>query len=472
MRRLLPTLLAFSLGLSPAFAEKKQPNIVFILADDMGWMDTGYNGNLFYETPNIDRLAKDGLTFDRAYAGGPNCSPTRACLLSGMYGPRTHIWTPGAASKGIFHRMKLLVPNRSNKKGRTFPNRQDLDPSVTSLAEILKPAGYATARFGKWHLGPDDFQGFDLNSYSGNLKNDYQSGKKGYRDTRNAQKITDAGINFIEANTSTPFFLFLSHFEPHVPLVADPKVVQKYKDKLASKKWSHPWNPTYAAMLEALDHSVGRIQKKLTELGLAENTLLIFSSDNGGVTPVTPMAPLKGAKGCLSEGGIRVPTVMTWPGVIQPGTRTDTPITSVDFLPTFAELAEAKLPDSQPVDGTSFTPLLKGKELPERAIYWHYPFYLRGNGPPDRIIPALGTDELYWCATPCSVICRGDWKLIQYFDTGHLELHNLKEDPSEKTDLSEKFPDKVTALKQELTAWQKKVAAPIPTEINPNFEGK
>ena len=184
------------------------------------------------------------------------------------------------------------------------------------------------------------------------------------------------------------------------------------------------------------------------------------------------MAPLKGAKGCLSEGGIRVPTVMVWPEVIQSGSRCDTPVTSVDFLPSFAELAGVKLSDLQAVDGVSLVPLLKGEAIEERGIFWHYPLYLRGNAAPDKIIPVHGTDELYWCATPCSVICRGDWKLTQYFEDGRLELYNVKEDPSEEVDLSKKLPERTVMMRRELEAWQKRVNAPIPTELNPDFQSR
>ncbi|MEP2775793.1 MAG: sulfatase [Luteolibacter sp.] len=441
---------------------------MFILADDFGFMDTGYNGNEFYETPNIDRMTQDGMIFDRAYSGGPNCAPTRACIISGMYAPRTHIWTPGGASKGSSKKMKLVVPNRNNKNGRFFESKEEMDPAVVSLAEMLKPAGYATARFGKWHLGADT-QGFDVSSWSGSAEKDYGNEQGGYKDPKNSVSITDAGIDFIDANKDRPFFLYLAHFEVHIPLTADKKIVEKYQQKLESKKWEDKWNPTYAAMIEALDNSVGRIHEKLAELGLAENTLVIFSSDNGGVGSITPLKPLKGAKGSFYEGGVRVPTTMVWPNTIKAGSRSETPITSVDFMPTFAEVAGAKLPDSQPVDGSSFVALLKGQEMEDRAIFWHYPLYLEGNVPQDKVIPVFGTDRGHWRATPSSLMCRGDWKLVQYFEDGHVELYNVKEDISEKNDLSGQYPERAADMKRELEEWQKQTQAPIPTEMNPDF---
>ena len=345
-----------------------KPNIVFILADDLGWPDVGFNGNTFYQTPNIDRLASTGMIFSNAYSGGPNCAPTRACLMTGMYGPRTNIWTPGARSKGQLKHMKFLVPNKHNKKGDVFKSVESLSPDVISLAEILEPAGYATARFGKWHLG-EDTQGFDISSWSGGIEEDYPKQSKGYSDIDNSVTITDAGVRFIEENKDRPFFLYLSHFEVHTPLKADPAVTKKYQQKLKSKAWEENWNPTYAAMIEAVDNSVGRIQEKLEQLGISENTIVIFSSDNGGVGGVTPMKPLRGAKGSLYEGGIRVSTCIRWPKKIAAGTTCETPITSVDFMPTFAELAGGQLPTDQPVDGTSFVPLLSGDTLPpEQSI--------------------------------------------------------------------------------------------------------
>lgn len=467
---LLPLLVALqsTLAQSERRPATEQPNIVFILADDLGWKDTGYNGNPFYETPNIDQLAAAGMTFNRAYSGGPNCAPTRACILSGMYGPRTKIWTPGVNSKGPFHKMKLLVPNRENEKGRFFESLNSMQPDVVSLAEMLNPAGYTTARFGKWHLGQDT-QGFDYSSYSGSLDKDYKNEQRGYSDPNNSISITDAGIRFIEQNKDRPFFLLLAHFEVHMPLKADQSVIAKYQRKLASKDWHESWNPKYAAMVEALDTSVGRIRAALTELDLAENTLIIFSSDNGGVGKVTPIAPLKGAKGSFYEGGIRVPTVMVWSGTIPAGTENNTPITSVDFMPSFAELANAELPNNQPIDGTSLVPLLLGQTIAERAIFWHYPLYLPGSSAQDKVIPVAGTTTGYWRAVPSSLICRGNWKLIHFFEDDHVELYKLAEDPAERHNLALDYPEKAAALKEELQQWQETTQAPIPQTINPDF---
>ena len=354
-------------------APSKRPNLVFVLADDLGWSHVGFMGAKFFETPYLDSLAKDGMIFDRAYTCGPNCAPTRASLISGMYGPRHHIYTPGAFAKGPIAKMKLLVPSRRNRKVAFPPTKTVLAPKVVSIAEVLKSAGYKTAHFGKWHLGPDS-QGFDVSSSDGT------PGKRGrhYGNINVAEKLTDASLEWIEKNKGEPFFLYLSHWDVHTPIRARPHVVAKYEKK--AKDAGSKANATYAAMIEAVDTSVGRLRSKLAKLGLAENTLFVFSSDNGGLPSVATNAPLFAGKGSLFEGGIRVPTCMTWPAKIAKGSRCDVPITSVDFLPSFAELAGADLPKEQPIDGVSFVPLLHGQrdKFAERSIYWFYPLYLRG----------------------------------------------------------------------------------------------
>ena len=452
---------------APNATAQYKPNIVYILADDLGAMDTGYNGNEFYDTPNIDRLASDGMIFNRSYSGGPNCMPTRACLMSGMYCPRTHLWTPGGKSKGNFKFMKLLVPNNINEQGNTFKSFTSLKPGVTCLAEVLKAEGYATARFGKWHLGKDN-QGFDI-SYTAGSKN-YSSESKGYRDVENSTKITDAALKFIEDNRQQPFFLYLAHFEVHTPLKADPKVIQKYQQKQASKAWEEDYDPTYAAMIEALDNSVGRVLQKLDELQLSDNTLVVFASDNGGVGKVTPLKPLKGAKGSLYEGGIRVSTCMRWPSTISAGTTCDTPITSVDWMPTLADITGADRPSDQPVDGVSLLPLMVEKTIPQRSIFWHYPLYLPGEVAQDRVLPVAGTDRKYWRGVPSSSICRGDWKLIHFLEDDHVELYNLAEDISESNNLAQANAAKADELLRELNDWREQTNAPMPSAVNPAFK--
>jgi len=441
----------------------QNPNIVFIMADDLAWADVGFNGNSFYETPNIDSLRNAGMKFNRAYSGGPNCLPTRACFISGMYTPRTQIWTPGGKSKGNNAFMKLDVKTIGPD---AFVSKLHLEPSVTSIAEVLHAAGYKTARFGKWHVGADT-QGFDISDPSG--KGDTH-GKKFYGNINVHEWLTDASCKFIRDNKGQPFFLFLSHWDVHTPIRARPEIVAKYEKKLKSKDWNRKWNPTYAAMIQAVDTSVARVRATLKEQGLEENTLVIFSSDNGGHT-VTTNQPLKGAKGSLFEGGVRVPTCMSWPSVIKAGSDCNTPITSVDFLPTFAALAKAKLPTSQPVDGVSIAPLLSGKPLGDRAIFWHYPLYLSGNGE-GKVHPIAGTDKLYWRGVPASMIVRGPWKLMHLFEDNSIRLFNVDEDLGESKDLATKYPEIAATLLAELKKWQTETKAAIPTKMNPNFNAK
>ena len=438
-----------------------KPNIVFILADDLGWSDVGFNGTKFYETPNLDRICKAGMKFNRAYSGGPNCLPTRACLISGMYTPRTQIWTPGGKSKGSKSFMKLAVPGVEN----TFPSKLTLEPSVTSIAEVLKKAGYITARFGKWHVGPDT-QGFDISDPSGKGG---EIGKKFYGHLEVHDWLTDASVKFIEDNKDKPFFLYLSHWDVHTPIKAKPELVDIYKKKLASKKWDRNWNTTYAAMIHEVDQSVKRVYDKLEELNLAKNTLFIFTSDNGGHAGVTTNKPLRGAKGAFYEGGVRMPTFMTWPSVISADSECNTPVTSVDFMPTFAELGSASLPTSQPVDGTSIVPLLKGEKMKDRAIFWHYPLYLQGVNE-GKVIPVAGTENNYWRATPSSMIVKGEWKLIHFFEDGSKKLYNVEKHIGEDKDLSSEYPEVAAELAKELAAWQSETKAIIPDKQNPNFD--
>ena len=352
-----------------------KPNIIFIMADDLGWADVGYNGATFYETPHIDALRASGMKFNSAYPGASNCMPSRSCIVSGMYITRTQMWTPGSRAKGNPAYMKFLVPRQGDGKGdKVFPSKLSMEPSVTSIAEVMKSAGYKTARFGKWHLGPDT-QGFDHsdpNGLGGPEKNYYN-------DINVEETLTNRAVGFIEENKGRPFFIYLNYWDVHTPIKARPKVIAKYDKKLASRPWNKPWNTTYAAMIEAVDTGVGRIREAIQLSGLAGKTLIVFTADNGGHSGATWCEPLKGGKGAFYEGGIRVATCMSWPGVIEARSVCERPITGVDYMPTFAELGGTNLPTNQPVDGKSIVPLIQGKSaLKNRSIFWHYPLYLQG----------------------------------------------------------------------------------------------
>jgi arylsulfatase A-like enzyme len=454
---------------------KQKPNIIFILADDLGWQDTGFAGAQFFETPRLDQLAAEGMIFSNAYSGGPNCSPTRACLITGTYTPRHGIYQPGGQARGDIRYMRLLVPavNRKNKAlnrrlMEQFSITNDLAPEFVSIAEVLKPAGYMSARLGKWHLG-DDTQGFDLSSSDG------KGGPEGdhYGDIDVAETLTDRALSFIEENREAPFFLYLSHYDVHTPHQARQAVVDKYQAKLDAIPEAERgnFNPVYAAMIEAVDTSVGRVVDKIDALGLADNTLIFFTSDNGGLDIVSQLEPFRGEKGSLFEGGIRVPACARWTGVIPPGSRCDIPITSVDFLPTFAKLAGAELPVSQPVDGVDLSPLFRGESIAERSIFWHYPLYLAGGGLGGRArnldIAIPGGRTYSWRAVPSTVLRRGPWKLFEFHEDNSVALYNLEDDPGEHNDLARELPEKTAELRAELTAWQKATGAPIPSEPNP-----
>lgn len=454
--------------LNSGFAQNlpEKPNIIFIMADDLGWADVGFHGAEFYETPNIDALRATGMEFTSAYPGASNCMPSRSCIVTGMYVTRTQMWTPGGFAKGKKEYMKFLVPRNQDKKGNDeFPSKTALDPSVTSIAEIMKKAGYRTARYGKWHLGPDT-QGFGISDPDGRGGPE----KSYYDDIDVEETLTDASIRFIKDNQQNPFLLYLTYWDVHTPLRARSNVIAKYDKKLAGRTWTKPWNTTYAAMVEAVDTGVGRIHNLVQELNLEAKTLIVFTSDNGGHSGATWCEPLKGAKGAFYEGGIRVATCMSWPGVIEAGSTCDTAITGVDYLPTFAELGGAKPPGNQPVDGQSFVKLLQSRQaLENRSIFWHYPLYLAG-AQYNQVVNVFGTDKPYWRATPCSVIRKGDWKLIQFFEDDTIKLFNLKKDLGETTDLATKNKKKAQAMLKELQAWQKETNAVIPITLNPDFD--
>jgi arylsulfatase A-like enzyme len=446
----------------------RKPNIIFILADDLGWKDVGYMGCEFFETPHIDRLCEQGMKFSAAYSGGPNCSPTRACLMSGTYTPRHHIYTPGGKSKGDPKYMRLLVPAAGrqdralNKRAaEQFPITNQLDPAFVCIPEVLAEAGYRTARIGKWHLGTDT-QGFHVSTADG------QGGPDGqfYGDVDVAEQMTDRALKFIDNHRDRPFFLYLSHWDVHVPHRAREEVVRRYREKLAALPESQPkrFNPVYAAMIEAVDQSVGRIVAKVDELKLAEHTLVVFTSDNGGLPSVSQLAPLRGQKGSLFEAGVRVPACVRWTGRINPSTNCDTPITSVDFLPTLAGLAGGRLPTTQPIDGVDIAPLFEGKQIAERSLFWHYPLYLQGIG---LEIEIPGGKSYSWRGFPSTSMRRGKWKLIEFHESDTVALYDLEKDPGERNDLSQQMPDRTASLRAELDAWQKGTNAPISTLSNP-----
>ncbi|MHC4313782.1 MAG: sulfatase, partial [Planctomycetota bacterium] len=444
---------ASTLSISPSCAlssqsrlPKRRPNIVFIFIDDLGYKDLGCYGSKYYETPHIDKLASDGIVFTSAYANAPNCAPTRACLISGQYTPRHGVYTVGTPERGKAH-LRKLVP---------IPNRTNLDSKVVTIGQALKAAGYKTACIGKWHLGdkepfrPDD-RGFDV-VFRRNRGGHFTADGRYLTDV-----LTDESLKFIEQNHDGPFFLYLSHHTVHTPIQAKKEIIEKYKKKKPTAEHN---NPTYAAMIESMDESVGAVCDKLDELALSDNTVVFFFSDNGGYAKATSMAPLRGSKGMLYEGGIRVPMIARWSGKIKAASSCDVPVIGIDFYPTFLEMAGAPKPSGHILDGKSIVPLLtRRRALKRKAVFWHFPAYLE----------PYTAEQQPWRMTPGGAVRQGDWKLIEFFEDGKVELYNLKDDISETNDLSKTKPAKTKELHMLLIEWRKSVNAPVPTEENPQY---
>lgn len=432
-----------------------KPNIVFIMADDLGYTDVACYGSRYYETPNIDRLASQGLKLVN-YHHCQNCAPTRAALMTGQYGPRTGIYTVGSTSR-FNTSQRPLIP---------VENVTELPLDRSIIAKQLKEAGYATGMFGKWHLGQKNLyhpgkRGFDEAIVSAgehfNFKTDpkteYPKGE--YL----ADFLTDKAVDFIERHREEPFFLYLPHFGVHAPHDAKQELIKRFKNKPAA---GGHHDPTYAAMIASVDESVGRVMRKIDDLNLSERTILIFTSDNGGVGgyiregikrgggDVTDYAPLRSGKGSLYEGGTRVPFIVRWPGIIEQGTLCDVPTIHVDIYLTLLELSGAAKPKHE-LDGESLVPIWKSPNSPLKrgAIFQHFPGY-------------LGAGKEFWRTTPVTLVQQGDWKLLEFLEDGHLELYNLKEDISESKNLAAVQPEKAKALHDRLVAWRESIHAPMP----------
>jgi arylsulfatase A-like enzyme len=458
---LLPLLGALS---APAAPAPDKPNIIFILADDLGYTDVACYGSKYYETPNIDRLAAQGVRLLNHHHC-QNCTPTRAALMSGQYGARTGVYTVGGTER-FDTSMRPLVP---------VENVTSLPLDRATVAQQLKLAGYATGLFGKWHIGQKgDYapgkRGFDEAIVTMGRHFDFVTEPKvGYpKGQYLADFLTDRAVDFITRSAAKPFFLYLPHFGVHSPYDAKPELVTKFKAKPGVGGHN---DPVYAAMIASVDESVGRVMRTLDELKLADNTVLLFASDNGGVGgyvregimkkgkgDVTDNAPLRSGKGSLYEGGTRVPLIVRWPGVVKPGTFCEVPTVHVDVYPTFLELASTPRPP-QTLDGVSLVPLLRdpAAQLSRDAIFQHFPGY-------------LGAGENTWRTTPVSLIHAGDWKLMEFLEDGHLELYNLKADVGEANNIAAAMPDKTRELHNRLTAWRAEIQAPMPRRREPTAD--
>ncbi len=436
------------------------PNIVFILADDLGYMDIGANNPAtFYETPNINGLARRGMRFTQGYAACPVCSPTRASIMTGKYPPRTGITD--------------FIPGMRNAKLRSAPNDDHLRLEEVTIAERLRDAGYATFFAGKWHLGNGEYspnaQGFGP-GLEGTNQFYYPPSDEPLPDRRDDPKTTDrianAAVKFIDAHRDQPFFAYLPFLAVHIPIGAKSELIQKYEKKKATAP-AEAWgkersskvrlmqnHAPYAAMLEQLDSAIGRVLDALARNGMTERTIVVFMSDNGGLATAeghpTSNLPLRAGKGWLYEGGIREPWIICAPGVTKPGSVCDTPVLSTDYYPTLLELAGLPPFPEQHRDGVSLVPLLQGGALNRGSLFWHYPHYGNQGG------------------APSGAARDGDWKLIEWYEDGALELFNLRADPGETHDLASANPAKVKELHAKLLAFRRDVNALMPTP-NPNF---
>lgn len=469
----LPLLLLIQLLLTPqCLMAQSRPNVVLVLADDLGWSDLGCYGADLMETPNLDRLAAQSMRFTHAYAPAPVCTPTRASIMTGKHPARLQmtIWSEGSL-KGPQDRLLLQAKSL-----------HDLPLAEVTLAEHFQKAGYLTALVGKWHLGDADHaaetQGFDINiggthwgapqtfwwpyRGSGRFGAEFryvphlEFGKAGEYLT---DRLTDEALRVMQhaVQTQQPFFLYLAHHAPHTPIEAKEEDVRYFESKL--KPDLHHQHPVYAAMIRSLDQSVGRIVAKLKELQLDKNTIVIFTSDNGGYIGTSNYAdkpqaitnnwPLRSGKGSLYEGGLRVPLIVHWPGLTQPAQTNSQPIVLTDLFPTLLKLIDPQYrTDAQAIDGFDLSQTLRdpSQKLPRQELAFHYPHYY--HAPP---------------TTPCGALRVGDWKLIEWFEDGRSELYHLAQDEGEQIDLAAQNADKVTDLRQKLSAWRERVGAAMPT---------
>ncbi len=476
MKTTIPVLLAILLAAimtnvgEPA---PHRPNVVFVLADDLGWKDLGCYGSTFHETPNLDRLAAGGMRFTNAYAACCACSPTRASIMAGCYPATLNLTTIVGAWRG----------NKAPEDSRVLPpvTLPHLPLERTTLAELLKEAGYATGMVGKWHVGQNEFgplgQGFDVaiapphrgmpKSYfwpewdgnpnmPGRFEGDYLT-----------DLLTEKGCEFVDRNHRRPFFLYMCYHSVHVPIESKADKVAHFEDKLRRRAPGpgEQNNAHYAAMVQSVDDGVGRIIDALRKHHLEKNTIFIFFSDNGGLahpshvgdhTPATTNAPLRSGKGYLYEGGIREPCIISWPGSIAPSGVCPEPISSIDFLPTVCELVGVDTASGESIDGISFARLLSDPKtsLSREALFWHYPHFSSMGGRPSGAVRA------------------GRWKLLEHYETGRLELFDLKADIGERTNLASARPDKTSQLHELLKTWRAQRNAGMPTRPNPAYKGE
>tara|TARA_Y100001954_G_scaffold82216_1_gene90345 strand:- start:1588 stop:3084 length:1497 start_codon:yes stop_codon:yes gene_type:complete len=441
-----------------------KPNIILIVADDLGWSDLSYMGSEYYETPNIDKLSKSGMTFYNGYASSANCAPSRATMLSGKYHTEHGIYTVRNSDRG----------SRKTRKIIPIETKTTLDLDFFVIPEMLKEVGYTNGHFGKWHLGDVGFHpeqsGFDVN-----IGGNRHGGPGGYfapypnPELENEPKgeyltdrIGDEVVKFIDQNKENNFFAYVPFFSVHTPIQSKPDYQKKYSNKESNEYHNRP---DYAGMIQSLDENIGKILDKIDTLNLSENTLIIFTSDNGGIRAISNQYPLRAGKGSYYEGGIKVPMIFSWKGKIEAETDSYERISNLDFYPTIKNLVGYK--ESIDLDGEDLTPIFKGEKLKKRELYFHFPIYLE----PYRVQLDSGTDPLFR-TRPGTVIIKDNWKLHHYYEDNKFELYNLEKDISESKNLVEINKEKKTELLMDLNNWRKAKNAPIPSKLNPYYDQK
>ena len=442
----------------------EKPNIVLIVADDLGWSDLSYMGSEFYETPNIDKLSRSGMIFYNGYASSANCAPSRATMLSGKYHTEHGIYSVKNSDRG----------SRKTRKIIPIETKTTLDLDFFVIPEMLKEMGYTNGHFGKWHLGDVGFHpeqsGFDVN-----IGGNRHGGPGGYfapypnpqlenepKGEYLTDRIGDEVVKFIDINKENNFFAYVPFFSVHTPIQSKPDYQKKYSNKESNEFHNRA---DYAGMIQSLDENIGKILDKIDALNLSENTLIIFTSDNGGIRAISNQYPLRAGKGSYYEGGIKVPMIFSWKGKIEAKTESYERVSNLDFYPTIKKLVGYN--ESIDLDGEDLTPIFKGEKLKKRELYFHFPVYLE----PYRVQLDNGTDPLFR-TRPGTVIIKDNWKLHHYYEDNKFELYDLEKDVSESENLSEINKEKKNELLIDLNNWRKTNNAPIPSRLNPYYDQK
>lgn len=457
-------LLLFIYSCQNNIVDKEKPNVILIVADDLGWSDLSYMGSTYYETPNIDKLSKSGMTFYNGYASSANCAPSRASMLTGKYHPFHGIYSVKNSDRG----------NKKTRKIIPIKTKTKLELEYFILPEMLKSKGYSTGHFGKWHMGPKGYypeqMGFDINiggnehggpgSYFSPYK--YPNMSNGPKDEYLTDRIGDEVVKFIEKNKENNFFAYVPFFSVHTPIQSKSEYEKKYRNKESNEYHNRE---DYAGMIQSLDENIGKILEKIDKLNLSKNTLIIFTSDNGGIKAISNQYPLRAGKGSYYEGGIKVPMIFSWPEKIQAGSTSNERVSNIDFYPTIKKIIGYN--KTIDLDGEDLTPIFNSKALKKRELYFHFPIYLE----PYNVHLDSGSDPLFR-TRPGSVIIKDNWKLHHYYEDNNFELYNLENDISESKNLININKEKKAELLKDLNNWRSKNNAPIPNKLNPFYDQK